>query len=151
MSDKDNSITRPLSPHLQVYRLPMTAKMSISHRITGVLLTIGLVLLAVWMIAAGLGEERYNQVMTLIDTPYTKYVFVAWAFALFYHMGNGIRHLFWDMGCGINQKAACKTGTLVLLFAAVMTYGVWSLSCGCHKDYFNKDQTVEVEGEVNVE
>lgn len=123
---------RPLSPHLQVYRLPMTAKMSISHRITGVLLTIGLVLLSIWIIAAGLGEETYGQAMALIDTPFTKYVFVAWAFVLFYHMGNGIRHMFWDMGIGLNEKAAVKTGILVLFFAALMTYGVWAVSCGCY-------------------
>ena len=143
MSDKPNPIERPLSPHLQVYRLPMSAKMSIFHRITGVLLTVGLVLLGVWIIAAGLGEERYNQAMALIDTPYTKYIFVGWAFALFYHMGNGIRHMFWDIGAGLNEKAAQKTGSLVLLFAALMTYGVWSLTCGCYVGVFDRENETE--------
>ncbi len=138
MSEPSQVKQRPLSPHLQVYRLPMTAKMSISHRITGVILTAGLVLLAIWVIAAGLGEDRYNQVMELIDTPYTKYIFVVWAFVLFYHMGNGFRHVLWDIGFGLNEKSAQRTGTLVLLFAAVMTYGVWQLSCGCYKGWFIK-------------
>lgn len=146
MSDTNNSIKRPLSPHLQVYRLPMTAKMSITHRLTGVLLTVGLVLLAVWIIAAGLGEERYNQAMALIDAPYTKYVFVVWAFVLFYHMGNGIRHMFWDVCIGVNERAAMRSGWLVILFSVVMTYGVWSLTCGCHAGLLNKDSVVE-EGE----
>lgn len=143
MSDTPNSIKRPLSPHLQVYRLPMTAKMSISHRITGVLLTIGLVLLAGWIIAAGLGEERYNQAMVLIDTPYTKYVFVAWAFALFYHMGNGLRHMLWDIGFGLNEKASIRSGWLVILFTVAMTYGVWSLTCGCYAGLLDKNTVVE--------
>lgn len=148
MSEETTKKERPLSPHLQVYRLPMTAKMSISHRITGVLLTVGLVLLALWVIAAGMGEETYNQAMALIDTPLTKYVFVAWAFVLFYHMGNGFRHLFWDMGIGISEKAACKTGALVLLFAGLMTYGVWAMACGCYsKDHKAAPITEEVKAQ----
>lgn len=142
MSEKPNSIKRPLSPHLQVYRLPMMAKMSISHRFTGVLLTVGLVLLAIWLIAAGLGEERYDQAMALIDTPFTKYVFVAWAFVLFYHMGSGLRHIAWDIGFGLNEKASVRSGWLVILFALGMTYGVWSVTCGCYAKA--KDQTEEV-------
>lgn len=122
---------RPLSPHLQVYDLPMTAKMSISHRITGVILTGGLVLLSIWVIAAALGENAYNVMMSLIDTPITKFVFFAWAFVLFYHMGNGFRHMFWDLGIGINEKAAVKTGALVILFAIAMTALIWFLTCDC--------------------
>ena len=125
MSDDNKTIERPLSPHLQVYRLPMTAKMSISHRITGVILTGGLILIATWIIAAGLGLDTYNQAMTFVDTPITKYFFLAWAFFLFYHMGNGFRHLFWDMGIGISEKSACKTGLLVILFAAGLTGAIW--------------------------
>lgn len=149
MSEEMKPKERPLSPHLQVYRLPMTAKMSISHRLTGVILTVGLVLLAGWIIAAGLGEQRYDQVMSFISTPYTKYIFVAFAFALFYHMGNGFRHVLWDIGVGLNEKAAFKSGIMVLVFASIMTYGVWSFACGCHKDWFNKNmgmsKTVQTE------
>jgi len=125
MSDDTKPIERPLSPHLQVYRLPMTAKMSISHRITGVILTGGLVLIAVAIIAAGLGQETFDKAMGLIQTPFTQYFFFAWAFVLFYHMGNGFRHLFWDMGKGISEKAACKSGLLVLIFAVGMTAAIW--------------------------
>lgn len=125
MSDEPKTIERPLSPHLQVYRLPMTAKMSISHRITGVILTFGLILIAVAVIASGLGEETYNKGMQLIQNPFTQYFFFAWAFVLFYHMGNGFRHLFWDLGKGISEKAACKSGILVLIFAFAMTASIW--------------------------
>jgi len=125
MSEENKTIERPLSPHLQVYRLPMTAKMSISHRITGIILTFGLVLIAAAIITAGLGEETYDKAMTLIQTPYTCYFFLAWAFVLFYHMGNGFRHLLWDMGKGISEKAACKSGILVLIFAVGMTAAIW--------------------------
>jgi len=132
MTEEKKKIERPLSPHLQVYDLPMTAKMSISHRITGVLLTVGLVLLSVWVIAAGMGEEAYNTLMTLISMPITKFIFLGWAFVLFYHMGNGFRHLFWDMGIGINEKSAVKTGTLVLLFAFAVTAFLWWVTCDCN-------------------
>jgi succinate dehydrogenase / fumarate reductase cytochrome b subunit len=125
MSEQNKTIERPLSPHLQVYRLPMAAKMSISHRITGVILTFGLVLISAAVIAAGLGADVYNQAMALIQTPVTKLFFTAWAFVLFYHMGNGLRHLFWDMGKGISEKAARTSGILVLIFATVMTVGIW--------------------------
>lgn len=125
MSEENKPIERPLSPHLQVYRLPMTAKMSISHRMTGVILTLGLMLISAAVITAGLGEETYNKAMALIQTPFTQYFFFAWAFVLFYHMGNGIRHLFWDLGKGISEKAACKSGVLVLIFAIGMTATIW--------------------------
>lgn len=138
MSDAPKTIERPLSPHLQVYNLPMMARMSISHRITGVLLTVGLVLLSLWIIAAGMGEETYNQAMALIDTPVTRYVFVAWAFMLFYHLCNGFRHVLWDIGFGLNEKASVKSGIWVLVATVLLTYGVWSLSCGCYKSLFVK-------------
>lgn len=146
MSKKSNSIKRPLSPHLQVYRLPMMAKMSILHRATGVLLTAGLVVMAIWFLAAGLGEERYNQAMAFIGTPYTKYIFVGWAFALFYHMSNGIRHMLWDIGIGLNEKTSIKTGWVVLASAAILTYGVWSIACGCHA-LKNNTETEEVKND----
>lgn len=152
MSDVLKAKERPLSPHLQVYRLPMTAMMSISHRMTGVLLTIGLVLLAGWIIAAGMGEEYYNQAMSLIDMPVTKYVFVAWAFVLFYHMGNGFRHVLWDVGFGLNEKASVRSGTWVLIFAVFMTYVVWQLSCGCwSQKYKAAPMTEEVAAQQEAE
>ena len=152
MSDEANiKRERPLSPHLQVYRLPMTAKMSISHRITGVILSGGLVLLAIWVIAAGLGEERYDQVMTFLGLPFIKYLFVAWAFVLFYHMGNGFRHILWDVGVGLNEKMAVRSGKLVLLFAALMTFGVWQLSCGCYKGWFTKAAPVTAQVQAQMD
>lgn len=132
MSEEKKIIERPLSPHLQVYDLPMTAKMSISHRISGVLLTIGLILLSVWVIGTGMGEDTYNFLMVFIDTPITKFVFLGWAFVLFYHMGNGFRHMFWDLGIGLNEKAAVKTGTLVILFAVGVTLFFWWVTCDCN-------------------
>ena len=134
MSETNNSIKRPLSPHLQVYRLPMMAKMSISHRITGILLTLGLMAMAFWFLAAGLGEESYNKAMTLIDTPITQLVFAGWAFALFYHMANGIRHMFWDIGVGLNEKSAISTGWIVLIFAVLATAAIWFSTCDCYKE-----------------
>ncbi len=131
MSDKINTVERPLSPHVQVYRMPMTAKMSIFHRATGVALSAGLVILAIWLIAAGLGEERYDQFMALVQMPYAHFLFSCFAFALFYHMGNGVRHVFWDIGVGLNKKTAEWTGWLVLLFAFGATFAIRVLTCDC--------------------
>ena len=149
MSEETATKERPLSPHLQVYRLPMTAKMSISHRITGVILSGGLILLAIWVIAAGQGEDAYNQAMSLIETPITRYFFVAWAFVLFYHMGNGFRHILWDVGVGLNEKAAVSSGKMVLLFAAIMTWGIWQFSCGCWSNYDAAPVTAEVQAQMD--
>jgi len=131
MTSANNKTERPLSPHLQVYKLPMTAKMSISHRISGVILTFGLIALAGWIIAAATGEEAYKWMMGYIQHPLAQMVFLGWAFVLFYHMGNGFRHLFWDLGIGITEKAAQKTGAAVLLFAALATFGLWYAGCDC--------------------
>ncbi len=147
MSEEKKKITRPLSPHLQVYRLPMTAKMSISHRMTGVLLTVGLVLLSIWVIGAGIGEDTYNMMMNFIDHPITKFIFLGWAFVLFYHMGNGFRHLFWDMGIGLHEKSAIKTGTLVILFAVTVTAFFWWVTCDCRVN-MPVEEVVEVINET---
>lgn len=148
MTEEKKKIERPLSPHLQVYDLPMTAKMSISHRITGVLLTLGLVLLSIWVIAAAMGEETYNGLMALIDTPVTKFIFLGWAFVLFYHMGNGFRHMFWDLGIGLNEKAAVKTGSLVILFAVLVTAFFWWITCDCN---VSLDAITETQTQTGVE
>ena len=83
------------------------------------------------MIAACLREETYQTAMSLIDTPVTKFIFLGWAFVLFYHMGNGIRHIFWDMGIGLTESAAKISGTFVLAFAVLVTAGFWWMTCDC--------------------
>ncbi len=120
---------RPLSPHLQIYRPQLTSVLSISHRITGVLLSVGLVPLVVWLVALGRGPEAFAAVMAVFSHPLAVVLWVAWSFALFYHLCNGIRHLLWDAGFFLDLKSAYATGWTVVVLAGVLTalaWGVWS-------------------------
>lgn len=145
MSDTPNSIKRPLSPHLQVYRLPYNALMSIAGRAVGIGLSIVMLVLCGWLVAVVWNPAFYDQSLALIETPYTKYAFLALAFLVFFYIGNGVRHVLWDMGVGVNEKAGIATGNIVLLLAAIATFGLWYVSCGCHAV---QDKTV-IEGEQN--
>jgi succinate dehydrogenase / fumarate reductase cytochrome b subunit len=125
MSDTTKSATRPLSPHLQVYRLPMTALMSISHRITGVILAGGCLLVVLFFIGAALGKEEYDYIMGLAATPAGMYFMMAWSFVLYYHLCNGVRHLIWDTVHLLDQDKAIMAGWVVLLTTAGLTAATW--------------------------
>lgn len=116
---------RPLSPHLQVYRLPLTALMSISHRATGVLLTLGTLLIAALLIAAACGEGPYNMVMYAAQSHIGKIVILLWSAALYFHMCNGIRHMIWDTGAFLEKDTAMRTNYIVILVAFMLTAGTW--------------------------
>jgi len=116
---------RPLSPHLQIYRPQFTSVLSITHRITGVALAVGTLLLVGWLAAAALGEAAYARVGGFIDSPIGLLLLFGWSLALFYHLGNGIRHLFWDAGRGFDLPTAEKSGYAVIAFALVATLAAW--------------------------
>ncbi len=130
MSDTPKTMDRPLSPHLQVYKLPMTALMSISHRITGVVLAGGMLLVVGFLVAAVMGPEYYDLIMSYARTDYGLYFFMAWSFALYYHLCNGIRHLIWDTVCMLEFGQAVAAGWVVLLATAALTAGTWYLAAG---------------------
>jgi len=118
---------RPLSPHLQVYKPQLTAVLSILHRATGVFLAIGTLLLVYWLMALAQGESSYLQARAFFGSPIGTLILLPWIFALFYHLCNGIRHLFWDMGVGFEIKTVYASGTLVVIVAILLTliaYGV---------------------------
>lgn len=116
---------RPLSPHLQIYRPQLTSVLSISHRITGVLLSAGLVPLVVWVLALGSGADTFASVQSLYSHPAAIMFWVAWTFALFYHMCNGVRHLLWDAGYLLDIKSAYASGYTVVVLAIVLTALSW--------------------------
>ena len=95
---------RPLSPHLQVYRPQLTSLMSISHRVTGVALTTGTLVLAVWLIALALGGDSFAMVAAALAHPLGQFVLFGYSAALIYHALNGIRHMFWDLGRGLTIR-----------------------------------------------
>jgi len=117
---------RPLSPHLQVYRLPLPALMSITHRMTGIALSTGTVLLAVWLVAIASGVAGFEMAQMVVSHLLGQLVLFGYTVALFYHACNGLRHLFWDMGRGLSVDSVYASGRVALLAAAVLTAGLWA-------------------------
>jgi succinate dehydrogenase / fumarate reductase cytochrome b subunit len=117
---------RPLSPHLQVYRLPLVAVLSITHRMTGVLLGLGTLVLLYWLGAAASGAESYAAAQSVFDMVIVKLILVGWTWAFFYHLGNGVRHLFWDAGVGLDIATATQSGYAVLATSVVLTLLAWA-------------------------
>lgn len=124
---------RPLSPHLQVYKLPLTALLSISHRATGIALTIGTFLVTAFFFAAASSQGAYEAVLNFAETIYGQAILFAWSLALFYHMSNGVRHMIWDTGAFLDKKTAMKTNFFVIASTIILTAGTWVLACGCWK------------------
>ena len=116
---------RPLSPHLQIYRLPLLAVMSVLHRATGVALAAGLVLLAWWLGATADGPDAYATVQAVLGSLLGRLVLLGFTVALFYHLANGIRHLLWDIGWGFELPQAYASGRVVLAATAVLTAAAW--------------------------
>ena len=118
---------RPLSPHLQIYRLPLPAILSITHRMTGVILSTGTLLLAAWMVALAQGPESFAMAMMLVSHPLGQLVLFGYSAALFYHMCNGIRHLNWDRGAGLEIESVYRSGKLVIAGAIILTAALWAV------------------------
>ena len=116
---------RPLSPHLQVYRPQLTSVLSITHRATGVALALGLLLLAYWLLALAGGPESYAGARDLLGSWLGKIILFGFSFALFYHLCNGVRHLFWDAGLGLELKSAYASGWAVVAVSAALTALSW--------------------------
>ena len=116
---------RPLSPHISIYRWPITMALSILHRITGVALSVGFVVLVAWLFDAASGPDAYAVFMSVMDTVIGKLLLVAWSLAFFYHLANGARHLLWDTGRGLEKSQADLSSWLVLVATVVLTAVFW--------------------------
>lgn len=119
---------RPVSPHLQVWRWHITMASSILHRLTGVGLYGAAILLALWLMAVAGGPEMYAPVQAFLASPSGQaglYLAVA-AFA--YHLANGVRHLVFDFGRGLNPSDADSSAWFAILFALAAPFGVWALA-----------------------
>ena len=128
MSEKANVTKRPLSPHLQVYKPQMTSVMSILHRMTGAALAVGIIMVIWLLVAAASGPEAYEQFRNFIAAWYGQLMLFGWTVALCYHLCNGIRHFFWDMGYLFKLENAFKAGYLVLAMTVILTSLVWCCS-----------------------
>ncbi len=122
-----SSHNRPLSPHLQIYRPQLTMMLSILHRITGVGLSVGTLLLVTWLVAIAAGAEAYQTAELLIGSFVGRLLLFGWTLALFYHLFNGIRHLFWDMGTGLELPEVYRSGGAVVIATLGFTLLSWIL------------------------
>ncbi len=116
---------RPLSPHLQVYRLPLAAITSITHRATGVALSAGAVVLVAWLFAAATNAEYFNWWQGALTSPFGLVCMAGWSFALFYHLTAGIRHLIWDAGIGLEKESVNISNILVIGCSFLLTAAAW--------------------------
>lgn len=119
------SQNRPLSPHLQIYKPQITSILSITHRITGVVLAFGAFLLATWLITATYGPGAYEVAQSSLYSWFGKLVLLGLTFSIYFHLANGIRHLGWDFGMGFDLPKVQVTGIVVILFAIVLTVLTW--------------------------
>jgi succinate dehydrogenase / fumarate reductase cytochrome b subunit len=116
---------RPLSPHLSIYRWPITMTLSILHRMSGVALSVGLIVLVLWLESAAIGNDAYDSFAAVMQSGFGRLLLAAFSFAFFFHMANGVRHLFWDAGRGFEIGQANTSAWLVVAFTIVATLGYW--------------------------
>lgn len=114
---------RPLSPHLSVYRLMYTMVISILHRITGMALSAGLLVLVWWLMAIAAGEEAYQSAAGLLSHGFVKLLLAGWLATFAWHLCTGIRHLVWDTGRGL-ERAQARASARVAVIAAVVIFAV---------------------------
>lgn len=112
---------RPISPHLQVYRLPLTGLMSISHRIAGIMLSIGLLLFVYVLFAMAAGEGAFTVMQSLAAFGASKLVYWGFIYALFFHLCHGIRHLIWDAGKGFDREQLNRYAVYELIASVSLT------------------------------
>ncbi len=116
-----NRGNRPLSPHLQVYKPQITSMMSILHRATGVGMLVGAIAIVWWLLAAATGPDYFAFVDGVLTSWIGTLVMLGCAWALCYHLANGIRHLIWDMGLGFELEMVTKTGIAAAGASIVLT------------------------------
>lgn len=131
---------RPMSPHLQVYRWPVSMALSISHRFTGVALALGALLLTWWLVAAAISESAFATVQSFLGSDFGVFLLLCWAAALVLHLVLGIRHLVWDAGWGfgpLGQQEPVSAGSEIRIYritgwgaiglTAIATLMVWAV------------------------
>jgi succinate dehydrogenase / fumarate reductase cytochrome b subunit len=119
---------RPLSPHLQVYRPQLTSILSITHRGTGIFLALGALYLVCWLLAIASGPDAFAAVNGFAGSIVGRLLMLGWTFSLFYHLANGIRHLIWDAGLGLDLKSTYMSGWLVVVTSVALTVIAWVIA-----------------------
>ena len=120
-----NNNDRPLSPHLSIYRWPVTMVSSILHRATGVAMSLGFVVLVAWLFDTASSPEAYAMLAAALASPLGKLLLIGWSFAFFYHLANVVRHLVWDTGRGFEKSQANASAWFVIVLAVVLMAAFW--------------------------
>ena len=126
MTDNKN----PLSPHLQIYRWHISSLLSITHRISGVINFLALILIFFWITFLSFGESNYDLFLSTINSFFGKFILIGFTWSMSFHLLSGIRHLFWDLGYGYEIKTANISGIIVIIFSLAVTVAFWSVARG---------------------
>lgn len=118
-------VQRPLSPHLSIYKWQISTVLSILHRVTGIGLFVGSGLLVLWLWSAAYAPAFYPTLHEALSSMLGQLFLLGWTAAFYYHLCNGIRHLFWDIGKGFTLPVMHKTGWAVVVIAALLTAYTW--------------------------
>jgi succinate dehydrogenase / fumarate reductase cytochrome b subunit len=127
--------TRPLSPHMTIYRWPVTMMTSITHRATGVGLSVGAIILAWWLVSISNGPEGWQSFHAAADTPLGLVVLFGLTWALVYHFLNGIRHLAWDMGYGFDKREAERNSVIIFALSIILALAAFAAGWTGHGGY----------------
>jgi succinate dehydrogenase / fumarate reductase cytochrome b subunit len=127
--------TRPLSPHLTIYRWPVTMMTSITHRVTGSAMAVGALVLAWWLISVSNGPEGYDSFHAIMDTVPGLIVVFGLAWSLAYHFFSGLRHLAWDLGYGFEKKLAERNSVIVFALSFLTVAAIFAVFFTGHAGY----------------
>lgn len=114
-------VQQPLSPHLQIYKPQLTSVLSITHRATGVFLSLAALGLCYWLLALAAGPDVYARLVIHLDAWYGRLLLAAILFSLYFHLCNGVRHLFWDAGLGFDIGTAYASGYAVIAVSVLLS------------------------------
>ena len=126
MTDNPN----PLSPHLQIYRWHISSLISITHRISGVINLLALILIFYWLVVLSFGESNYELFLLIINSFFGKFILIGFTWSMSFHILSGIRHLAWDLGFGFEIKTANISGIIVIISSLVITIIFWLFARG---------------------
>jgi succinate dehydrogenase / fumarate reductase cytochrome b subunit len=126
MSHSTATRARPVSPHLGIYRFTPTMAMSIIHRITGIALYFGMLLVAAWLVALASGPSWFGWANWLAGTWFGLLVLVGFTWANWHHLFGGIRHFIWDTGIGMEKKTSTLLANLTLAASLIATAATWA-------------------------
>ena len=119
--EESRNNNRPLSPHLDIYQYQITWTVSIMHRITGVAMTLGLILIVAWLVAAAFSPGLFSLIDGVLRSWIGMIIIFGSLWAFWFHFLNGIRHLIWDLGYGFNLSTVWRSGWVVVLGSIILT------------------------------